>query len=114
MIVSITKKQIKLTKDEFSVYMDFIDDIDESKIDWYIQDLTIQLETELNYHKSSELIKKDQNYLEPLSYTELRKVNYPQVEEQLDMLYWDLMNGTDKWRDKITEIKTKYPKPDLK
>ena len=26
------------------------------------------------------------------------------------MQYWDAINGTTTWKDKITEIKTKYPK----
>ena len=32
------------------------------------------------------------------------------LEEQLDMQYWDQVNETTKWKDAITEIKTKYPK----
>jgi len=31
-------------------------------------------------------------------------------DEQLDMQYWDQVNDTTKWKDAITEIKTKYPK----
>ena len=48
--------------------------------------------------------------LEP-TYVELRQQEYPPVEEQLDMLYWDKVNGTNDWADLITEIKEKYPKP---
>ena len=35
---------------------------------------------------------------------------YPSIQEQLDMQYWDSVNGTTTWQDKINEIKTKYPK----
>lgn len=41
-----------------------------------------------------------------------RKREYPTVEEQLDMLYWDTVNGKHDWVDRITQIKTKYPKPE--
>ena len=36
---------------------------------------------------------------------------YLPIQEQLDLLYWDQMNGTTKWKDHITAVKTKYPKP---
>jgi len=35
---------------------------------------------------------------------------YPPIKEQLDMLYWDKVNGTNHWQTMITEIKEKYPK----
>ena len=44
------------------------------------------------------------------TYIEKRLKEYPPLGEQLDMLYWDQMNGTNVWQDKITEIKNKYPK----
>ena len=39
-----------------------------------------------------------------------RATAYPSIQEQLDMQYWDSVNGTNTWQDKINEIKTKYPK----
>lgn len=46
----------------------------------------------------------------PKSYMELRAEAYPTVEEQLDMIYWDKVNGTNVWQSTIAEIKAKYPK----
>lgn len=41
-----------------------------------------------------------------------RVSNYPPINEQLDMLYWDKINGTTKWEDAITNIKNNLcPKP---
>lgn len=37
---------------------------------------------------------------------------YPSVEDQLDMLYWDKVNGTEKWKEAIDKIKTDTPKQD--
>ena len=34
------------------------------------------------------------------------------MEEQLDMLYWDKVNGTEKWKAAIDKIKTDNPKID--
>jgi len=40
-----------------------------------------------------------------------RKAESPSVEDQLDMIYWDKVNGTDSWKALIQTIKTKHPKP---
>lgn len=39
-----------------------------------------------------------------------RGQNYPSIQDQLDMMYWDKMNGTSVWQDKITMIKMNHPK----
>ena len=44
------------------------------------------------------------------SYSRERISNYPSIEDQLDMQYWDSVNGTTTWKDKIAEIKTANPK----
>ncbi|MBQ3695644.1 MAG: hypothetical protein II938_01570 [Alphaproteobacteria bacterium] len=44
------------------------------------------------------------------TYAEKRQAEYPSFGDQLDMIYWDQVNNTTLWRDKITEIKNKYPK----
>ena len=41
------------------------------------------------------------------SYAELRKEEYPPLEEQLDKIYH---SGVDAWKDDIKVIKDKYPK----
>ena len=68
-------------------------------------------------NKNNATIKKvDGRYVivevpeEVLTYSDLRQKEYPPITEQLDMLYWDSVNGTSNWLDKITEIKNKYPK----
>lgn len=44
------------------------------------------------------------------TYSIKRQEEYPRIEEQLDIIYWDKINGTNNWETLITEIKTKYPK----
>lgn len=39
-----------------------------------------------------------------------RANDYPPIEEQLDMQYWDKINGTNNWETMIAEIKARYPK----
>ena len=36
---------------------------------------------------------------------------YLPVAQQLDMQYWDSVNGTTKWKDHVASVKAKYPKP---
>lgn len=42
---------------------------------------------------------------------ETRKKLYPSIEEQMDMQYWDAVNNTTTWQDKIAQIKTDNPLP---
>jgi len=41
---------------------------------------------------------------------EKRIKEYGEIGSQLDMIYWDKINGTNKWEEHITEVKEKYPK----
>lgn len=59
-----------------------------------------------------EIIRLKEEY-KNTQYQRDRKENYPTVEEQLDMLYHDILNDTLKsgqWVHKISSIKSNYPK----
>jgi len=43
-------------------------------------------------------------------YKEQRRAAYLPNEDQLDMLWHDMENGTTNWRDHRREVKNKYPK----
>ena len=45
-----------------------------------------------------------------LAYQGKRRDEYPSIEEQLDIIFWDKKNGTTEWEDSIQVIKNKYPK----
>jgi len=44
-------------------------------------------------------------------YARNRKEEYPEMADQLDMIYWDGVNETTTHKDAIEAIKAKYPKP---
>lgn len=46
---------------------------------------------------------------EQANYSDLRKEEYPTIQEQLDIIFHE---GLDAWRVKIQEIKDKHPKPE--
>ena len=41
-----------------------------------------------------------------------RSTSYPSIQEQLDMQYWDAVNGTKKWQEAVAKVKTDNPKPE--
>jgi hypothetical protein len=43
-------------------------------------------------------------------YQRQRATVYPSIQEQLDMQYWDKVNGTTTWQDAIAKVKTDIPK----
>jgi len=51
-----------------------------------------------------------ESYLKVTEYMEKRKKEYPSIEDQLDMIFWDKKNGTTKWEDAVQVIKDKYSK----
>ena len=44
-------------------------------------------------------------------YIRNRQIVYPSLQEQIDMQYWDSVNGTTTWNDAISKIKSDNPKP---
>ena len=57
-------------------------------------------------------IKEYEAHLAATAYVEKRVDAYPTIEEQLDMQYWDNVNGTTKWKTAIAKVKTDNSKPD--
>ena len=45
-----------------------------------------------------------------LQYQRDRATAYPTIQEQLDMQYWDKVNGTTNWEDAIAKVKSDNPK----
>lgn len=80
-------KVIFLAEQENSDYQQFIKDVAEQGIE----------------------IVEGPDIIEP-DYATLRQQEYPSREEQLDMMYWDKVNGTTVWEETIQAIKEKYPK----
>ena len=44
-------------------------------------------------------------------YKSARQEAYGSIADQLDMQYWDAVNGTTTWKDHITQVKSDNPKP---
>ena len=49
---------------------------------------------------------------ENTQYQKYRAFSYPSIGDQLDMQYWDLVNGTTTWEDAVAKIKSDNPKPE--
>jgi hypothetical protein len=57
----------------------------------------------------AELARLQAEY-EAKEYQRERVSAYPSIQEQLDLLYWDKVNGTDNWEQAIAAVKAEYPK----
>jgi len=78
-----------------------------ASIEWLDESQTIPTEQEV----LDEITRLEQEYSNN-AYQRLRANAYPTIQEQLDMQYWDSVNGTTTWKDAIATVKSSYPKPD--
>jgi len=81
--------------------------IDNSTLNWLIANgdtkpTDSQITTKLDELKTAYNNKK---------YQRDRAVAYDLITEQLDQLYWDKKNGTNKWVEAIDKVKSDNPKP---
>ena len=60
--------------------------------------------------KVAEEIKKLETDYDAKKYQRDRADTYPSIQEQLDMQYWDAVNGTKKWQEAVAKVKTDNPK----
>ena len=58
-----------------------------------------------------EFTEEELKQQEAIKYQSDRANNYPSIQNQLDMLYWDKINNTNNWEESITAIKEQFPKP---
>jgi len=62
---------------------------------------------------ANEILAKQQELIAEYNsnqYQRDRAKDYPSIQDQLDMQYWDKINGTNKWQQAINAVKQKYPK----
>ena len=62
---------------------------------------------------ANEILAKQQELITEYNsnkYQRDRSKDYPLIQEQLDMQYWDKINNTDNWEQAINAVKQKYPK----
>ena len=48
--------------------------------------------------------------MQEIEYIDKRAKEYPSITDQLDMQYWDNVNGTTTWQDAIAKVKADNPK----
>ena len=46
-----------------------------------------------------------------VTYREQRAAAFKSIGDQLDMQYWDAVNGTTTWKDHVAKVKSDNPKP---
>ena len=58
----------------------------------------------------AEITRLEAEYLAN-QYARNRAAAYPSIADQLDMQYWDNVNGSTTFRDAIAKVKAAHPKP---
>ena len=73
---------------------------------WKDENETMPTEAEVNA-----AIVEVQAEIEANRYKQERATAYASLAEQLDMQYWDRVNGTSTWKEHIDAVKAAHPKP---
>ena len=79
---------------------------DIDNIDWNSDDITQPSKADIEAKIAEQKTAYDNN-----EYQRDRAVAYASIQDQLDMQYWDNVNGTTTWKDHIAKVKSDNPKP---
>ena len=60
----------------------------------------------------TDALAKQQSDFDAQEYARNRASAFPSTGDQLDMQYWDQVNGTTTWKDAIAKVKSDNPKPE--
>ena len=77
---------------------------DNKVTQWFSEDIPQPTEAEID----AEIVRLQAEY-DNQQYQRDRQ--YPSLEEQADMAYWDRKNGTTTLDDALDAVKAEYPKP---
>ena len=78
----------------------------EDTIEWLDTEQTQPTDAEIQ----AEIVRLKAEYAAK-QYQRDRAEAYASLEEQLDMQYWDRVNGTSTWKEHIDAVKAAHPKP---
>ena len=79
----------------------------DDELKWISSDINKPSDKEID-----DEVKRLQADYDSKKYQRDRAVAYPSIQEQLDMQYWDAVNGTKKWQEAVAKVKTDNPKPE--
>jgi len=75
----------------------------------------VMIKDEVSYNTEGSVVTVDETLvqaeIDKHAYIEKRAKAYKPLAEQLDMMYWDKVNGTTTWQDHIDQVKADNPKP---
>tara|TARA_R110002051_G_scaffold128994_2_gene202666 strand:- start:202 stop:510 length:309 start_codon:yes stop_codon:yes gene_type:complete len=74
-------------------------------LEWYSEDLVQPTESEID----AKLVEMQAEY-DAQEYARNRASAFPSIGDQMDMQYWDSVNGTTTWKDAIAKVKSDNPK----
>ena len=81
-------------------------DIQCAEVNGVLQDFSSPLTEE----QINTAVSEYETHLNSIQYQKDRTKEYPLIQDQLDMQYWDKVNNTTNWEDAIAKVKTDNPK----
>lgn len=99
-----------------SALQDALAHFNKGKHQWYgwinLEDGEVYSNLKLNDETAVMPTEEEVNAkIKELQVIEDRKLAYGSIADQLDMQYWDSVNGTTTWADHIAQVKSDNPKP---
>ena len=76
-------------------------------LEWLDEEQSQPIELDVNEEITRLTLLKEER-----EYRLQRSQAYAPVGQQLDMMYWDQVNGTTEWADHVADIKIQFPKPE--
>ena len=68
------------------------------------------MEAPISWSDLQSFITQAEDYFASIAYQSVREKAYPNIKEQLDMMYHDQVNNTTTWKDTIQKVKLDNPK----
>lgn len=95
------------TEAKYKTQVKFVSGVDSSNNTSIFSDTQPYTWTQVNTEKTALQTAYDNN-----EYKRDRASEYPSIQDQLDMQYWDNVNSTTTWKDAIAKVKSDNPKGD--
>jgi hypothetical protein len=107
----VTKYQDFGSKSEADAHCDkyggfVVDKPSSERMDYWVVDASKKT---LTYDQST--ADSDDAAIAAVAYKAVRRDAYPEIGDQLDMQYHDLVDGTTTWKDAVAKVKSDNPKP---
>jgi hypothetical protein len=84
--------------------------VDTKQVNGTSRTLTVEEQAQRDGDSAASDVKRA-DYIANHQYKDERRQSYPSIGDQLDMIFWDQINGTTTFKDHVAKVKAAHPKP---